>query len=96
MPDTLAFRVNERLAVGSDALNTIVFVKCGGKSMKGYPWFDGASWKATNFVYRDKSALVRVLREKGAAGPENLADVRDMPSDLREWRASRDSALRVL
>jgi len=68
-------------------------VRAGTKPQKGYPLFDGASWKAAYFVYRDKAALVRRLRELGVTAPENLPDIREMPADLRTYRRDRVVAL---
>ena len=84
MSDIVDFRVDGRLAVGHDALQTIIFVVTGRKPMNGYPWFDGASWKATRFIHIKKSVLLRNLRELGWLGsPETCPTLRCMAEDLR-------------
>lgn len=88
MPDVIDFRVNDRLAVGHDPLNTIIFTPKSPGNATGVP-FDGQRWKAVYFVYLDKAVLLRALRDFGwAGGPEMPGEIASMPSDLREYRAT--------
>ena len=72
MKDVVDFRVDERFAVGHDALNTIVFRKISDavNIKSNHPRFDGAVWKGVAFIYLDKRVLLRVLREMGVHAAE--------------------------
>jgi hypothetical protein len=88
--DVVDFRVDERLAIGHDAMNTIIFRKVSNDvTVKShFPRFDGAVWKAARFIYRDKAVLLRDLRELGAAeAAETCIALRSMPDDLRRGPA---------
>lgn len=85
--DTVDFRVSETLAIGHDSLNVIVFRKEGKPGQKGRPQFDGASWRAVSFIYKDKRVLLRCLRELGwKGGPERCPRLASMCEDLRTYR----------
>lgn len=93
--DRVAFRVNDTLAVGHDALNAIVFA-ARKKPHAPSPQLDGQSWVARYFVHRDKAALIVFLRELGATSDQLAAGgIASLPPDLREWRAAQGGALRL-
>ena len=49
--------------------------------------FDGAVWKAVNFIFKEKCVLLRCLRELGAPqGTETCSASASMPEDLRAYR----------
>lgn len=96
MADSIDFRVDDRYAIGHDALNTVIFKRVSDKQMRGYPWFGGASWKAVRFVYSDKAVLLRELRELGAQAAETNSTLRSMPDELSRARTGADGAVNHL
>lgn len=94
--DSIDFRVGYRYAIGHDALNTIIFKHVSHKRLRGYPWFDGGSWKAIMFVYSDKAVLLRELRELGAQAAETNLMMRSMPDKLSLVREEADRAVKQL
>jgi hypothetical protein len=92
MKDVVDFRVDERFAVGDDPLQHIIFRKISDQRHKGYPWFDGCSWKAVYFVHIDKRVLLRALREMGCQAAETCSTLRSLPDDLlREARKAAEA-----
>jgi hypothetical protein len=87
MRDVVDFRISDKLAIGYDDFNVIIFRVNGHKEVKGYPWFDDASWKAIYFVYMDKAVLLRALRDFGwKEPPETNPRLAAMPEDVRLYR----------
>lgn len=86
MTDIVDFRITDTIAVGHDDRNVIVFKRVGAARGKGVS-FDGYEWRAVYFIYRDKSVLLRCLREMGVERPETLRQLASVPLDLREYRA---------
>ena len=95
MKDVVDFRVDERFAVGHDALNTIVFRKISDavNIKSNHPRFDGAVWKGVAFIYLDKRVLLRVLREMGVHAAETCSALRSMADDLRGRPGGRRTRL---
>lgn len=91
MTDQIDFRISEKLAIGHDPLNVIIFRRKGIAKARELN-FDGDAWQAVQFIYRDKAVLLRCLREMGLQAPERHATLAAMPADLRDYRAACETA----
>ncbi len=82
-------RLSERWSLATDGLQWVVQRANRDRSKDG-----GLDWRGISFVASNKSALERVLREKGAViDIEGHAALRALPETFREWRDAQKAVV---